>query len=31
MADNLGAAVGRLPTAAQRQRMIAFVDALPAA
>ncbi len=31
MADNLGAAVGRLPTAEQRQRMIALVDALPPA
>jgi aryl-alcohol dehydrogenase-like predicted oxidoreductase len=31
MADNLGAARGRLPDAAQRQRMIAYVEALPAA
>jgi aryl-alcohol dehydrogenase-like predicted oxidoreductase len=31
MADNLGAAVGRLPDAAMRRRMIAHVDALPAA
>jgi aryl-alcohol dehydrogenase-like predicted oxidoreductase len=31
MADNLGAAVGRLPDAAMRQRMIAYVDALPSA
>ena len=31
MADNLGAARGRLPDAAQRQRMAAFIDALPAA
>ena len=31
MADNLGAAVGRLPDAAQRARMIELVDALPAA
>ena len=31
MADNLGAATGRLPNAAQRKRMIELVDALPAA
>ena len=31
MADNLGAARGRLPDAAMRKRMIATVDALPAA
>ena len=31
MADNLGAAVGRLPNAEQRKRMIELVDALPAA
>jgi aryl-alcohol dehydrogenase-like predicted oxidoreductase len=31
MADNLGAAVGRLPNAEQRRRMIEVVDALPAA
>jgi aryl-alcohol dehydrogenase-like predicted oxidoreductase len=31
MADNLGAAVGRLPDAAMRRRMIAHVDALPKA
>jgi aryl-alcohol dehydrogenase-like predicted oxidoreductase len=31
MADNLGAAVGRLPDDAMRQRMIAHVEALPAA
>ncbi|HSJ06235.1 MAG TPA: aldo/keto reductase, partial [Longimicrobiales bacterium] len=31
MADNLGAAVGRLPDQAMRRRMIAHVDALPAA
>ena len=31
MADNLGAARGRLPDAAQRKRMIEVVDALPAA
>jgi aryl-alcohol dehydrogenase-like predicted oxidoreductase len=31
MADNLGAARGRLPDAATRQRMIEVVDALPAA
>ena len=31
MADNLAAAVGRLPNAEQRQRMIALVDALPPA
>ncbi|MGZ8378200.1 MAG: aldo/keto reductase [Gemmatirosa sp.] len=31
MADNLGAAVGRLPSAEQRQRMIELVDALPPA
>jgi aryl-alcohol dehydrogenase-like predicted oxidoreductase len=29
MADNLGAAVGRLPDEAMRRRMIAHVDALP--
>ena len=29
--DNLGGAVGRLPDAATRQRMIEYVDALPAA
>jgi aryl-alcohol dehydrogenase-like predicted oxidoreductase len=29
MTDNLGAAVGRLPDAAMRRRMIAHVDALP--
>lgn len=29
MEDNLGAAMGRLPDAAMRQRMIAHVDALP--
>jgi aryl-alcohol dehydrogenase-like predicted oxidoreductase len=29
MADNMGAAVGRLPDEAQRQRMIRVVDALP--
>ena len=29
MADNLGAAVGRLPNAEQRRRMIELVDALP--
>jgi hypothetical protein len=28
MADNLGAGRGRLPDAAQRQRVIAFFDAL---
>ena len=31
MADNLGAATGRLPDAAQRRRMIELVDGLPAA
>jgi aryl-alcohol dehydrogenase-like predicted oxidoreductase len=31
MIDNMGAAMGRLPDAAQRQRMIELVDALPAA
>jgi aryl-alcohol dehydrogenase-like predicted oxidoreductase len=31
MADNLGAAVGRLPDAAMRRRMIAHVEALPTA
>jgi aryl-alcohol dehydrogenase-like predicted oxidoreductase len=31
MADNLGGALGRLPNAEQRRRMIAFVDALPPA
>jgi aryl-alcohol dehydrogenase-like predicted oxidoreductase len=31
MADNLGAAVGRLPNAQQRRRMIELVDALPPA
>jgi aryl-alcohol dehydrogenase-like predicted oxidoreductase len=29
MADNMGAAVGRLPNAAQRQRMIELIDSLP--
>ena len=31
MADNLGAALGRLPNAEQRKRMIELVDALPQA
>jgi aryl-alcohol dehydrogenase-like predicted oxidoreductase len=31
MADNLGAAVGRLPDEATRRRMIAHIDALPTA
>jgi aryl-alcohol dehydrogenase-like predicted oxidoreductase len=31
MADNLGAAVGRLPDEAMRRRMIAHIDALPTA
>lgn len=31
MADNLGGAVGPLPDAEQRRRMVAFVEALPAA
>jgi aryl-alcohol dehydrogenase-like predicted oxidoreductase len=31
MADNMGAAVGRLPDEAMRQRMVQYVDALPAA
>jgi aryl-alcohol dehydrogenase-like predicted oxidoreductase len=31
MADNLGAATGRLPDEAMRRRMIAYVDALPSA
>lgn len=29
MADNLGAAVGRLPDDAMRKRMVAFIDGLP--
>ena len=29
--DNIGGGIGRLPDAAMRQRMVAFVDALPAA
>jgi aryl-alcohol dehydrogenase-like predicted oxidoreductase len=31
MADNMGGAMGRLPDAAMRKRMIALVDSLPAA
>jgi aryl-alcohol dehydrogenase-like predicted oxidoreductase len=31
MADNMGAAMGRLPDEAQRRRMVELVDALPAA
>ena len=31
MVDNLGAAFGRLPDAAERQRMIEFIEALPEA
>ena len=31
MADNMGAAIGRLPDEAMRRRMIALVEALPAA
>jgi aryl-alcohol dehydrogenase-like predicted oxidoreductase len=31
MTDNLGAAVGRLPDAAMRRRMVAHIDALPTA
>lgn len=31
MEDNLGGAVGRLPDAAMRRRMIEYVDALPSA
>jgi aryl-alcohol dehydrogenase-like predicted oxidoreductase len=31
MADNMGAAVGRLPDEAMRRRMAAYVDALPSA
>jgi aryl-alcohol dehydrogenase-like predicted oxidoreductase len=31
MVDNLGGGIGRLPSEAMRQRMAAFVDALPAA
>jgi hypothetical protein len=31
MVDNLGAALGRLPNAEQRRRMIELVDALPQA
>jgi aryl-alcohol dehydrogenase-like predicted oxidoreductase len=31
MADNMGAAVGRLPDEAMRRRMVQYVDALPAA
>ena len=30
MLDNIGGGIGRLPTAAHRQQIIAFVDALPA-
>ena len=29
MLDNLGGGMGRLPTAAHRQQIIEFVDALP--
>jgi hypothetical protein len=29
MLDNIGGGVGRLPTAAHRQQIIEFVDALP--
>jgi hypothetical protein len=29
MADNMGGAVGRLPDAAMRKRMIELVEALP--
>jgi aryl-alcohol dehydrogenase-like predicted oxidoreductase len=31
MIDNIGGGIGRLPDAAMRQRMAAFIDALPAA
>jgi diketogulonate reductase-like aldo/keto reductase len=31
MADNIGGGIGRLPDDAMRERMAAFVDALPAA
>jgi aryl-alcohol dehydrogenase-like predicted oxidoreductase len=31
MADNMGGAMGRLPDAAQRRRMVEYVEALPAA
>jgi aryl-alcohol dehydrogenase-like predicted oxidoreductase len=31
MADNMGAAIGRLPDEAMRRRMVQYVDALPAA
>jgi hypothetical protein len=31
MSDNLGAATGRMPDEAARQRMEAFVDGLPQA
>ena len=31
MADNMGAAVGRLPDAAQRKRMVEFIEGLPRA
>jgi aryl-alcohol dehydrogenase-like predicted oxidoreductase len=31
MIDNIGGGIGRLPDAAMRQRMTAFIDALPAA
>jgi len=31
MLDNMGAALGRLPDAAEQQRMVAFIDALPEA
>jgi hypothetical protein len=30
MLDNLGGGIGRLPDEAMRQRMAAFMDALPA-
>ena len=31
LVDNIGGGIGRLPDAAMRRRMAAFVDALPAA
>ena len=31
MLDNMGAALGKLPDAAQRKRMVDFIDALPKA
>jgi hypothetical protein len=31
MIDNIGGGIGKLPTAAQREQIIKFVDALPPA